>query len=94
MDLKEKFLMLAKQLEEQIDALNKTREELTQTMTELQIGTYIQDPDTLAVYKIVEPNGTFTYYRKIDYKRTALEGEKGGNPLSKKEALEVGFILK
>lgn len=93
MSKEETFIQLAKQYEKQSDELGKTREALQAAMVDLGVGTYAQDPDTRAVYKVIEPNGTFTYYRKIDYKRTALEGEKGGTVLSKKEAQEAGFIL-
>lgn len=89
----EKFIELAKKYEKQSEELDKTREELAAVMTDLGVGTYVQDPVTNAVYKVVEPNGTFMYYRKIDYKRTALDGERGGTVLSKKEAQEAGFIL-
>lgn len=91
---KEKFVQLAKQMEKQQDEMNKTRDELTAVMTELGLDTYAQDPETLAVYKIIKPLGTFTYYKDIDYKRTALDGERGGTVLAKKEAEEAGFNLK
>lgn len=91
---KERFVQLAKQMEQQLKDLNSTRDQLNAVMTELGIDTYAQDPETLAVYKIIKPLGTFTYYRDIDYKRTALEGEKGGTVLAKKEAEEAGFRLK
>ena len=91
---KEKFVELAKKMESQQKEINVTRDELTAVMTALGIDTYAQDPETLAVYKIIKPNGTFMYYKDIDYKRTALEGEKGGTVLAKSEAQEAGFILK
>lgn len=91
---KEKFVELAKKMEKQQEELNATREELTAVMTALGLDTYAQDPETLAVYKIIKPLGTFTYYKDIDYKRTALEGERGGTVLAKKEAEEAGFNLK
>ncbi len=91
---KEKFVELAKKMESQQKEINATRDELTAVMTALGIDTYAQDPETLAVYKIIKPNGTFMYYKDIDYKRTALEGEKGGTVLAKSEAQEAGFILK
>ena len=91
---KEQFVQLAKKLEKQQEEINTTREELTSVMTALGLETYAQDPDTLAVYKIIKPLGTFTYYKEIDYKRTALEGERGGTVLAKKEAEEAGFNLK
>lgn len=90
----QKFVELAKKLEKQQDEVNKTREELTVVMTEIGVDQYAQDPETMAVYKIVKPNGTFTYYKDIDYKRTTLDGERGGTVLSKKEAEEAGFILR
>lgn len=91
-----KFLELAKKSEKLIEELKKTQEELDAEMKLIGIDTYLQDPETLAVYKIVEPTGTFMSYKKIDYKRTNLEGEKGGGPsvLAKKEAEEAGFVLK
>jgi hypothetical protein len=92
--MKEKFIELALQEERLQEQLNQVRSELKQVMTELKEGTYIQDEATLTVYKIVKPQGRFVYYSDLDYKRTALEGEKGGNVLSKKEAQEAGFVLK
>jgi len=91
---KERFVQLAKQIEQQLKDLNSAREELNTIMTNLGLNFYVQDPETLVVYKIIKPLGTFTYYRDIDYKRTALEGEKGGTVLAKKEAEEAGFRLK
>lgn len=91
---KEQFVQLAKKLEKQQEEINATREELTTVMTALGLDTYAQDPETLAVYKIIKPLGTFTYYKDIDYKRTALEGDRGGTVLAKKEAEEAGFNLK
>lgn len=88
-----KFLELAKKSEELSEELGKVREELTTTMLELGLDSYVQDPETLLTYKIVKPNGTFMYYRDVDYKRTAKEGERAGT-LSKKEAEEAGFVLK
>jgi hypothetical protein len=91
-----KFLELAKKSEKLLEELKKTQEELDAEMKLIGLEKYIQDPDTLAVYKIIEPNGTFISFKKIDYKRTNLEGEKGGGPsvLAKKEAEELGFKLK
>jgi predicted transcriptional regulator len=88
-----KFLELAKKQERLKEIQDEVRTELNSVMTELGYGTTLQDPTTLAVYKIVKPNGTFTYYRDVDYVRTALEGERAGT-LSKKEAESLGFVLK
>lgn len=90
---KEKFIELAKKLEQQQEEINATREELTKVMLEVGYDQYAQDPQTGLVYKTVKPNGTFIYFRDIDYKRTAKEGERGGTVLSKKEAQEAGFSL-
>jgi len=89
----EKFLALAKQQEELHSKLSEIRTQLGFVMTELKEGSYIQDPVTMAVYKIVKPLGRFVHYSDLDYKRTALYGEKGGTVLSKKEAQEAGFVL-
>ena len=92
--MQEKFIELALKEEALQEQLNQVRNELKAVMTDLKEGTYIQDPITLTVYKIVKPQGRFIYYSDLDYKRTALEGEKGGNVLSKKEAQEQGFSLR
>lgn len=89
MEKKTKFVVLAQKYEQQQEELNKTREELTKVMTELGPDQYAQDPSTGLVYKTFKPNGTFMYYRDIDYKRTAKEGERGGVVLAKKEAEEA-----
>lgn len=91
--MNENFIRLAKQAEELQEKLNEVRNQLNTVMVELKEGTYIQDPETLAVYKIVKPLGRFVHYVDLDYKRTALAGEKGGTVLSKKEAQEAGFVL-
>lgn len=91
---KEKFVQLAKELEKLDAERSAKRDELEATMKELGLDTYAQDPETLAVYKIIKPTGTFISFREIDYKRTALEGERGGTVLAKKEAEEAGFQLK
>jgi hypothetical protein len=93
MDKQAKFFELAKYAEQLQEKASEVREEMNQLMTELGVGTYVQDPETSTVYKIVKPKGTFTYYRDIEYNRTALEGERAGT-LSKKEAEEAGFKLK
>lgn len=69
-------------------------ENLEARMKDIGYDQYVQDPVSLIVYKIVKPNGSFVYYKEIDYKRTAKEGERGGTVLSKKEAEEAGFTLK
>lgn len=93
MDAKQRFLATAKYFEELQEQLNKTRDELNASLTELGIGNYVQDPESGLVYKIVKPIGTFMYYKDIDYVRTAKETERAGT-LSKKEAEGAGFILK
>lgn len=87
------FVEAAKTVEDLKEQLDKAYEKLNTIMTELGVNTYTQDPETKLVYKIVKPKGTFTYYRDIDYVRTAKEGERAGT-LSKKEAEEMGYSLK
>lgn len=87
------FIALAKQCEAALDAYKALKEQLEAKMLELGLDSYHQDPVVKTVYKIIKPTGTFISFRDIDYKRTALEGEKGGTVLSKKEAQEAGFDL-
>jgi hypothetical protein len=87
----ERFIELAKQYEKARAEVDALRDDLNAAMLALGYDKYAQDPETGAVYKTVKPNGTFIYYRDIDYKRTALDGERGGTVLSKKEAQEAGF---
>jgi len=91
--IQDRFLDLAKQEEALEERLSDIRQQLGILMIELKEGTYIQDPTTMAVYKIVKPLGHFVHYKDLDYKHTALNGKKGGTFLSKKEAQEAGFIL-
>lgn len=91
-----KFLELAKKSEKLLEEYNKNQVELEAEMISIGLEKYIQDPETMAVYKIHVPNGTFISFKQIDYKRTNMEGEKSGGPsvLAKKEAEEQGFSLK
>jgi hypothetical protein len=94
MTKEEQFIKLAKEYETQKDLTDTIREELEQSMLALGYDKYAQDPETSAVYKTIKPEGTFVAYRTIAFKRTALDGERGGTVLSKKEAEEQGFDLK
>lgn len=87
-----KFLELAKEYELLKDRLELIRQELTVSLSQLELNSYFQDPVSKVVYKVVKPKGTFISYKDVDYHRTALEGERQGS-LSKKEAQEQGFIL-
>ena len=91
-----KFLELAKKSEKLLDEYKKNQAELEAEMISIGLEKYIQDPETMAVYKIHVPSGTFMPYKQIDYKRTNVGDEKAGGPsvLSKKEAEEQGFSLK
>lgn len=94
METKEqRFIRLAKEMEAKSEEMNALREELNAAMADMGVNTYAQDPVTLLVYKVIKPQGTFTYFRDLDYKRTAKEGEKGGTVLAKSEAEEAGFTL-
>ena len=59
-------------------------------LEELGVGTHFQDPETKAVFEIVEPGGTFVSYKKVTYNRTKIREEKKGT-LSKKRAQELGY---
>lgn len=86
---KENFVKLAKELEALDEQRSAKREELEAAMKALGVDSYARDSVTGAVYKIIKPTGTFISFRDIDYKRTALEGERGGTVLAKKEAEEA-----
>ena len=93
MSPEETFINLAKEYEKQHDLLDTIREELEQAEQALGINKYVQDPETGAVYKIIKPEGTFIKFHGIGYKRTSMNGERGGTLLSKKEAEEAGFVV-
>lgn len=88
-----KFLELAKYHEQLKEKLDEVRTEMATALVGLGLGTVLQDPDTLTVYKVVKPQGRFVYYYDLDYVRTAQDGERAGT-LSKKEAESLGFVLK
>jgi hypothetical protein len=88
------FIQAAQEHEELKEKYVANCEKLEAIMKEIGYDKYVQDPVSLTVYKIHKPGGTFFYYKDIDYKRTAKEGERGGMVLSKKEAEEAGYILK
>ena len=92
-DAQKRFFELTTQSERLSEERKKVAEELEAVMKELGVDSYHQDPSTGLVYKVIKPAGTFISFREIDYKRTALPGEKGGTVLSKKEAEENGFVL-
>ena len=87
------FIAATERYEQVKKELDAAREELEKCALALGYGAYVQDPETSLVYKIVKPNGSFVYYRDIEYVRTAKDGERAGT-LSKKEAEGAGFILK
>lgn len=86
------FLKAAKAYEEVKEIRNKAEEELQLALSKLPLGSYLQDPETLLVYKVVQPKGKFVYYQERDYERTKKADERSGN-LSAKEAKENGFVL-
>ena len=87
-----RFLELAERIEQLQEERLKLQEELDLEMAKLGIGTYHQDTVSGLVFKIVKPKGTYTYFKDIDYVRTAKESERQGS-LSKKEATEAGFTI-
>lgn len=86
------FLVLAKEYEELKDQLSERSENLQNFLLGLNLGEYVQDPETGIVYKIVKPTGRFVYYNDREYVRTSKPDERSGT-LSKKEAEEAGFTL-
>lgn len=92
-DQQKRFFELAVRYEKLIDEMKQVREELEVVMNGLGLNSYHQDPMTMLVYKIEKPKGTYMYYRDIDYKRTAKEGERGGTVLAKSEAESAGFFV-
>ena len=86
------FIELAKLVESKQEELRVLQESLQTAMLDLGLNYFVQCPQTLTVYKIVKPKGTYTPFREIDYVRTALEGERAGG-LSKKEAELAGFTV-
>jgi hypothetical protein len=92
MKIHQRFFEVSRQYENMKEVQKRLRAEMEEMMSEIGIGTYLQDPETGAVYKIVQPNGTYVEYRKIGYDRTALPHELRGS-LSKKEAEEAGFQI-
>jgi hypothetical protein len=89
---KQKVIFLAKQKEQILEQLKAVNEQLEAALNETGVGTMMQDPETLLVYKVVKPKGTFISYKEIDYVRTKKEDEDRGD-LSVKEAKAAGFVL-
>jgi len=91
-DLQLAFLSTVRVYEQKKEELEDIRTKLEENLKQLQIGEYIQDPETKLVYRIHEPKGRFVYYESVSYQRTAKEGESAGT-VSKKDALAAGFTL-
>ena len=87
-----RFLALTKIKEDLILQLKAIDADLEAAMQTLGVDKMLQDPDTLLVYKIVKPRGTFISFKDIGYVRTKKEGEERGE-LSAKEAEAAGFVL-
>jgi hypothetical protein len=86
------FLKAAKWYEELKEQMDKAKKELQLALLVLPVNSYLQDPDTLLVYKITVPRGTFVEYQALAYERTKKPDEKSGS-LSVKEAESKGFKL-
>jgi len=91
-DQENKFLELSKQYEALKTQMKELKPQLHGLMEEIGVNNYIQDPETMLVYKVVRPTGTFISFDQIGYDRTKTTEEKRGS-LSKKEAEEAGFTL-
>ncbi len=92
-NLQDQLFTLAGEIEQIKDNLKAKQAQLEQVLQALGVNTYHQDEITGAVFKVYVPEGTFVSFKKIDYKRTSLPGEKGGTVLSKAEAESMGFKL-
>jgi len=91
-DTEKKFLELSKQYEALKAQMKELKPQLHGLMEEIGVGSYIQDTETMLVYKVVRPTGTFISFDQIGYDRTKTALETRGS-LSKKEAEEAGFTL-
>ena len=91
-DAQQKFLELSKRYEALKEEMKTLKPTLQELMTEIGIGTMFQDSDTMLVYKIVVPTGTYISFDTISYDRTKKETEAKGS-LSKKDAEAAGFTL-
>mgnify|MGYP001557962652 CR=1 FL=1 len=91
-DAQQKFLEISKKYEALKEEMKGLKPLLQELMTEIKVGTFFQDPETMLVYKIVIPTGTFISFDPISYDRTKKEIETKGS-LSKKDAEAAGFVL-
>lgn len=87
--LESRLVELSEKKESLKEQTKKISEELDNLMILLGTNHSFQAENGL-VYKIIEPMGTFTYFKKIDYVRTKKEGELKGS-LAKTEAKALGF---
>lgn len=92
-DAQAKFLEISKKYENLKKQMKELKPQLQSILTELGVGAHFQDPTTLAVYEVVVPNGTFTFFDPISYNRTKMGDERKGD-LSMKKAEELGYSLK
>lgn len=89
-EIENRIIALAEKKEALKEEQKAVSEELEALMTKVGYGHAFQDNITGLVYKIVKPNGAFTYYKDIDYVRTKKPEERAGT-LSKTEAKTLGF---
>ena len=86
------FLKAAKEYEQAKETMAKAGEALQEALVKLPLGSYLQDPESGLVYKTQAASGQYVVYKKLEYVRTAKEGERQGS-LSKKEASQQGFSV-
>ncbi len=91
-DTQIKFLTLAEQYEATVEQLKKIKEQIQPVMSELGVGTFLQDPNDGTVYQVVNPTGKFVFFDPIDYIRTRKITEDKGD-LSIKKAEEAGYSM-
>ena len=92
-DAQRKFLEMSKSYEELKTEMKLLKPEMHSLLKEIGVNTYFQDSETMAVYKVEVPTGTFISFDEIGYKRTKLGEESSSGKLAKKEAQEQGFDL-
>jgi len=86
----QRLISLDKKKEEVKKYFEELEEATKAVHAELGMSGSFQDPTDGTVFQIVQPEGTFTKFKTIDYQRTRREGEKKGS-LSLTKARDLGY---
>lgn len=93
-DTQQKFLEASKKFEDMKKEYKIAKEELQGLMVEIGVDSELfQDLETLLVYRIIKPTGTFVNFPLVGYERTKILGTTERASLSKKDAEAAGFTL-